>query len=108
MRVRGPEPVEEVAGVAGELEVGRAEFVRGDLDVVPGEAVAPARAERLEGRLLGGEARGVVLDGVRAARVAVGALLLGEDARAEARRARQHFTHAADFDNVYPDGDDHG
>ena len=76
--------------------------------MVPGEAVAPASAEGLEGRLLGGEARGVVLDGVRAARVAVGALLFGEYALAEARRARQHFTHAADFDNVYPDGDDHG
>ena len=106
--VRGAEPFEEVAGVAGDLEEGRAEFVGGDLDVVPGEAVAPARAERLEGRLLGGEARGVMLCGVRAARVAVGALLLGEDALAEARRARQHFTHAANFDNVYPDGDDHG
>src|SRR5918993_1240957 len=108
VRVRGAEPFEEVAGVAGELEEGRAQFVGGDLDVVPGEAVAPARAERLEGRLLGGEARGVVLRGVRAARVAVGALLLREDALAEARRARQHFTHAADFDNAYPDGDDHG
>ena len=108
VRVGGPELFEEVAGVAGELEEGCAQLVGGDLDVVPGEAVAPARAERLEGRLLGGEARGVVLDGVGAARVAVGALLLGEDALAEARRAREHFTHAADFDNVYPDGDDHG
>lgn len=108
VRVRGAEPVEEVAGMAGELEERRAEFVGDNLDVVPGEAGAPARAERLEGRLLGGEARGVVLHVVRAARVAVGALLFGEDALAEARRARQHFTHAADFDNVYPDGDDHG
>ena len=108
VRVRGAEPFEEVAGVAGELEEGRAEFVGGDLDVVPGEAVAPARAERLEGRLLGGEARGVVLRRARAARVAIGALLFREDALAEARRAREHFTHAADFDNVYPDGDDHG
>ena len=108
VRVGGTHLLEEVAGVAGELEEGRAQFVGGDLDVVPREAVAPARPERLEGRLLGGEARGVVLGGARAARVAVGALLLGEDALAEARRARQHFTHAADFDNVYPDGDDHG
>ena len=107
MRVGGAEPFEEVAGVAGELEEGRAQLVRSHLDVVPGEAVAPARAERLEGSLLGGEARGVVLDGVRAARVAVGALLLREDALAETRGAREHFTHAADFDNVYPDGDDH-
>ena len=104
----GAERLEEGLGVAGELEDGSAHLVGDDLDVVPREAVAPARAERLEGRLLGGEARGVVLDGVRPARVAVGALFFGEDALAEARRAREHFTHAADFDNVYPDGDNHG
>jgi hypothetical protein len=74
---------------------------------VPRQAVAPARAERLEDRLLGGEARGVVLRRVLAARVAVGTLAFGEDPRAEAGRARQHFTHAPDFDNVYADGDDH-
>ena len=108
MCVRRAEVLEEVARVPGELEKRRAQLVGGDFDVVPGEAVAPARAERLEGRLLGGEARGVVLRRVRlAARVAVGALTFGEDALAEARRAREHFTHAADFDNVYPDGDDH-
>ena len=107
MRVGGAEVVEEVAGVAGESEEGGAQLVGSDFDVVPGEAVAPARAERLEGRLLGGEARGVVLRRVGAARVAVGALRFGEDALAEARRALEHFTHAADFDNVYPDGDDH-
>ena len=75
---------------------------------MPGEAVAPARAQRLEGSLLGGEARGVVLRRSRAARVAVGALFFGEDALAQARRARERFTDAADFDNVYADGDDHG
>lgn len=74
---------------------------------MPGEAVAPARPERLEGGLFGGEARGVVLHGDRAARVAVGALGFGEDALAEARGAREDFTHAPDFDNVYADGDDH-
>ncbi len=108
VRVGGAEVLEEFARVAGESEERRARVVRGHLDVVPGEPVAPARAERLEGRLLGGEARGVVLRRVRPARVAVGALLLREDALAEARRAREHFTHAADFDNVYPYGDDHG
>ena len=109
VRVRRAEVLEEVARVAGELKEGSARLVGGDLDVVPGEAVAPACAERLEGRLFGGEARGVVLRrGRLAACVAVGALRLGEDALAEARRARQHFTHAADFDNVYPDGDYHG
>ena len=85
-----------------------ARFVRGDFDVVPGESVAPARAQGLEGRLLGGEARGVVLRRRGAARVAVGALTFGEDALAQPRRARERFTDAADFDNVYADGDDHG
>ena len=104
----GAELFEESAGVAGELEDGRAQLVGDDLDVVPGEAVAPARAERLERGLLRGEARGVVLRGRRpAARVAVGALRGGEDALAETRRAREHFTHAPDFDNVYAYGDDH-
>ena len=107
MRVGGAEGVEEFAGGAVEGEAGRAVVGRDDLDVLPGEAAAPARAERLEGRLLGGEAGGVVLRG-RAARVAVGALPFGEDALAEARRARQHFTHAGDFGKVYADGDDHG
>ena len=101
------ERFEELARVAGELERGRAHLVRSDFDVMPGEAAAPARAQRLEGSLLGSEARGVMLrrGGVR---VAVGALFFGEDALAQARRARERFTDAADFDNVYADGDDHG
>lgn len=77
--------------------------------MVPRERAAPARAQRFEGGLLRGEARGVVLrGGLLSARVAVGALPLCEDALAEARRAREHFTHAPDFDNVYAYGDNHG
>ncbi|MDT5294213.1 MAG: hypothetical protein QOJ76_1093 [Acidobacteriota bacterium] len=98
---------EEFACVAGELKERRAGVGRGDFDVMPGEAVAPAGLKRLEGGLFGGEARGVVLRRRRAARVAVGALKLRKDALAKARRTREHFTHAADFDNVYADGDDH-
>lgn len=105
--MRAAQRVEERARVAAELERWCARVVRGDFDVMPGEAVAPARAECFEGGFFGGEARGVVLGRRRAARVAVGALLLGEDALAEARRARQSFTDAPDFDNVYADGDDH-
>ena len=108
MRVRRAQRLEERARAAGESKGRGAHVVRRDFDVVPGEAVAPARAQRLEGRLLGGEARGVVLRRRgTAARVAVGALLLGEDALAQPRRARERFTDAADFDNVYADGDDH-
>ena len=105
--MRRAQRFEERARVAAELEEGSACFIRGDFDVVPGEAAAPARLERLEGGLLGGEARGVVLRRRRAARVAVGALLFREDALTHARRALERFTHAPDFDNVYADGDDH-
>jgi len=106
--VRRAEVFKKVARVAGELEERRAQFVRDDFDMMPGKAVAPACAQSLEGRLLGGEARGVVLRRDRlAAPFAIGALLLCENALAEARRACEHFTHAPDFDNVYPDGDDH-
>ena len=107
VRVRRAQRFEERARVAAELEEWSARVRRDDFDVVPGEAAAPARLERLEGGLLGGEARGVVLRRRRAARVAVGALLFGEDAFAQSRRARERFTHAPDFDNVYADGDDH-
>ena len=107
MRVGRAHRVEERARVAAELEEGSARFRRGDFDVMPGEAVAPARPKRLERGLLGGEACGVVLRRRRAARVAVSALLLGEDAHAQSRRARERFTHAPDFDNVYADGDNH-
>src|SRR2546421_12701543 len=105
--VRRAQRVEERARVAAELEEWSARFRRGDFDVMPGEAAAPAHPKRLEGGLLGGEARGVVLRRRRAARVAVGALILCEDALAQARRALERFTHAPDFDNVYADGYDH-
>ena len=102
------ERVEEFACMAVELKQRRAVFVRSHFDVMPREPAAPARAERFESSLLRGEARGVVLRGrVFAARIAVCALSFGEDALAKARRAREHFTHAADFDNVYAYGDDH-
>lgn len=105
--MRAAERVEECARVAAELEGRCARFIRGDFDVMPGEAVAPACAEGFEGGLFSGEAHGVVLRRGSAARVAVGALLLCEDALAQARRALERFTDAADFDNVYADGDDH-
>ena len=107
VRISRAERVEEGARVASELKRWSALFVRDDFDVVPREAVAPARTERFEGGLFGGEARCVVLHGDHAARVAVGALGFGEDALAKARGAREDFTHAPDFDNVYADGNYH-
>lgn len=100
--------LEEFEGVPVEKQDGLARLFRDDFDIVPTEAAAPARAEGFEGGLLGGEARGVVLCGSARARLAVFAFALSEDALAEARRARQYFTHARDFDNVYADGNDHG
>ncbi len=108
MRVGRAEGLEELAGAAVEDEEGGAAGRVDDLDVLPREPAAPARAERLEGGLLSGEARGVVLRGGRAAPFAVGPLARGEDALAQPRRARQRFTHAGDFGKVYADGDDHG
>ena len=44
VRVRRAQRVEERARVAAELECRSAQLVRGDFDVMPGEAAAPARA----------------------------------------------------------------
>lgn len=108
MRVRGAQPVEDFARLSVQEQEGRTRLFGRDLDILPGETAAPACAEGLEGGLLGGEARGVVLRRLRGAALAVEALAFGEDALAQARRARDGFTHALDFDNVYADGNDHG
>ncbi len=88
-------------------EDGRAAFKCGDLYVLPRDAARPACLEGFEGCFFSGEARGVVLCGDGSARVAVSALSFCENARGETRRARQHFTHAANFCNVYADGNYH-
>src|SRR5205814_1045679 len=69
----------------------------GDLDLAPGEA--DAGAERLADRLLAGEARRVMLRGVRL-RVAVGALGLGEAALAEARVSLERPRDPRDLDQI--------
>ena len=108
MRVRRARAREEFEGAALEVQGGRARLFGDDFYVVPAEAARPAGAQGFEGGLLGGEARGVMLRrNFRAVAVAVFALALGENALAEARRAREDFTHAPDFDNVYADGNDH-
>ena len=43
----------------------------------------------------------------RAARVAVIALSVRENALRKARRAQEHFANTLNFDNVYTDGNDH-
>ena len=81
----------------------RARFVRDDFDVLPREAAAPTRAERFKRGLFRGETRGVVLRRDDASPLAVVALLRGEDAFDEARRAAKHSAHARHFDDVYAD-----
>src|SRR5262249_23218768 len=73
-----------------------------DLDVLPGPEARDPESECLADRLLAGEARGVVLGGVRA-RVAVRPLGRGEAALAEARPL-ERAAHALDLDEVDPDG----
>ncbi len=108
MRVGRARAREEFEGESLKDEDGLAGVFRDDLDIVPTEAAAPSGAEGFEGCLFGGEARGVVRRGVAAASLAVFALALCEDALVEARRAREHFTYAHDFDNVCTDGNYHG
>ena len=68
-----------------------------DLDLAPRKV--DARAERLPDRLLGREARRVVLGRVRLA-VAVGALSVGKAALAEARIALERPRDPRDLDQV--------
>ena len=89
-------------------EGGRARFERDDFYVLPADSARPAGFKRLERGFFGGEACGIMLCRDRAARVAVGPLARGKNALGKARRARQHFMDATDFDNVYADGNNHG
>ena len=79
------------------------------LDVVPADAVAPARAERLHRRLLGGETRGVALGARPAPRLAVACSAGREDpgAKAVAVRRGERAAHALDLAGVDADPDDH-
>src|SRR5436190_7589873 len=73
-----------------------------DLHLLPGERAGDAEAERLADGLLAGEAAGVALRRVRA-RVAVGALRLGEAALAKARIAGERAPDPLDLDQVGAD-----
>lgn len=107
VRVRRAALFEEFEGTAAKGKRWRARLFGYDFHVVPRDAARPARAERLERCLLRGEARGVMLSGDRAARVAVGALGLSENALYESRRALDSAPHALYFDDVYADGNNH-
>ena len=94
----------EFADATVKPQEGRSRLALCDFDVPPCDAAAPACLQGFEHRFLGGEARGIMLCGDRcAALVTVGALAGSENALDEARRARDDFAHATDFDDVYTD-----
>lgn len=104
----GARLLEQIARPPVQHDRGRARSITPHLHVLPADAVRPPDPQSFERRFFGREARGVVLRGDRgSAAFAVLALARGEDSRGEARRARDGFTNAPDFDNVRSDGNDH-
>ena len=93
----------KLADATVKLQKGCARVALRDFDVLPRDAARPARLEGFEHGFLGSEARGVMLGGNGSATVAIGALARRENALDEARRARDDFAHATDFDDVYTD-----
>ncbi len=88
-------------------QIRRARSARGDFDILPGYAAAPAGLQSFERRFFCGKASRIMLRGDGAATVAIGAFGCGKNALDKTRRARQHFANARNFDNVYADGNDH-
>ncbi len=82
-------------------------ILRGNFNVLPGDAARPACLQGFERGFLGSKARGIMLRGDHSATVAISSLSYGINALDKARRARHDFAHAVDFDNVYADGNNH-
>lgn len=72
-------------------------------DILPGDSAAPSGLQSFQRGFFCREARGIMLRGDRAARFAVSALGVSEDALGEARRAFNGLAHAANFDDVDSD-----
>ena len=100
--------VEELAHEAVKDEQRRAGSARCDFNILPSDAAAPSGLQSFEGGFFCGKACGIMLRGDRSATLAVGALGLCVHALKEARRALYDFAHAADFDDVYANGNNHG
>ncbi len=79
-----------------------------NLDVLPADPAPPASVQCFQGRFFGRKASGIMLCGHRATAIAIGSFSGSEYTISEARRAREHFANAGDFDNVYANGNDHG
>ena len=99
---------EEFAHESVKEKQGRTGRVRCDFDVLPTDAARPACSQSLERRFFCREACGIMLCGDCSATVAIGAFGHSVNALDEAGRALDDFTHAADFDNVYSNGNNHG
>ena len=93
----------EFARAAVKRNYRRARFLRRHFDVLPTDAAAPTCLQGFQRHFFCREARGIMLSGDRAARFAVSALGVSEDALSEARRAFDGFAHAANFDDVDSD-----
>ena len=90
----------QFAGTAVEEDDWRAGLFCGHFDVLPADAAAPAGLQSFQRGFFCRKARGIMLRGRGAARFAVRALGLSENAFSKARRARDGFRDPAHFDNV--------
>jgi hypothetical protein len=108
--VRHTQPPRDRGSLAMEPERRRRAALPDHLYVTPADATAPARAEHLHHRFLGGEPRRVALEAPAPARFAVRLLGVGEDTRPEAcpvRRAERPLD-ASDLAEVDADARDRG
>jgi len=98
---------QEILRAPGELERGLAAGEVGDFDVHPAGAAPPADAQRLEGRLLSGEAGGVALVLV-ALVLAIGDFVFGENPLEETLAvALDRVFHAGGLGNIDSSSDNH-
>lgn len=72
-----------------------------DLDIGEGDAIGKTRAKRLEDGLLGGKVRRIA-HGRPMMALAIGALVIGEDAVDKAGGTLEDILHALDLDNIHP------
>ena len=81
--------------------------MRSNLHIVPADSASPPCLQRLERGFLCGEARRIVLGCYHTPTVTVGSLGFGKHTFGKTRSAFEHFANAANFDNVYTDGNNH-
>ena len=97
----------EFARAAVESYQRRARLLCGNLHVLPTDAAAPSGLQSFQRGFFCRKARGIMLRGDRATRFTVSALGFSKYSFGKARRARNGFADAANFDDVDSDGDDH-